>query len=966
MQVMDENEEKPAKKVEKGEGELSPESPFKPAGDEALLAGRKLFESTLPPEPEKKTIAGGSLSMEELANNTRLERKADELQTFADLFRPGGQARIIESQGDFAKLSGRSSKSESEVVLDDPYGGTAASVVKESIKNSPLAYSSPSLMKERVNNIIETSGELAKRDYYAKSGQSSVEYANERPQSLNKINIFEALKSDDVKAGFCDNNEAKKYGWGVSSSEPARMKPMDGGSSYSVNKIVEQIDNNYTLAKQMDYGSKGSFANYGEKIDYYAKQDYGRVDAGKYDYKTIAAEMQQASKDIESGSRYTEIRDAISKQNFDHSFGPLKGEQMRFGDESASRLGRNEMVNGKLTQDFTRSDLAGGKFDSGFKNFIAGENGIKTEPGFNGKLPGQEKDFPLERLTGDPGQIERSRQAAQTLSANNPTSDFLARQAINLPAQQEISPAPTRAHAALSEYPEPEKKLSPAEQLRFALAPPAPQQGEKTLLQPNLKADLGGSSLARLALPGDETSPLNIAKAFSLASNLLSPASEKGIPEKIASAPAVSVASLVGGEKALAERGLITINGDKSAIASIAAVDSRITGLALNAERTAPGMQPAAQDRTILSSEPASLRAAGIRFDADLALGPARKDIAAAPILSDRVGIMPDLHTVNSGKVLADGQRVIQSNAESARAAEAAANSNKIVSDKAVEGQANLEAMRVNAVKAQAGEPGAQVRVAGSEGEVDKTLLDDGAFEDGVDEEGKPIKLRRIRLKNGELYLTGVELTVAAILAMGGAAKLREPDNENSDKDENSDANQPILTRRSHLVAQGETLQSIAEEYYKNPAVAWLIADINLPNVKETTIDGKRIIELKTRQDIELPDPREVKEFLTRLRRDFDVERLVTFVSESTVDLELLNNFLGTVTGAGESELAPKRKPAISTKANTYALPQLNIDIEPDDPASLPVAEGLVAAVKELSGRVKTLVKRPERKLRPV
>jgi len=253
-------------------------------------------------------------------------------------------------------------------------------------------------------------------------------------------------------------------------------------------------------------------------------------------------------------------------------------------------------------------------------------------------------------------------------------------------------------------------------------------------------------------------------------------------------------------------------------------------------------------------------------------------------------------------------------------------------------------------------------------------------FELELDEHGIPIKR-----SNDKLYFTGVEVAIAAILTVSGAARLRnEKQNAAADSIGASDAAvefdangneinaQKVLHRRTHLVSHGDTLLSIADDLYQNQAVAWLIADLNTHNVKEERIDGKRVIELKSRQLLELPEAEEVTQFLAQLRRDFDAEQLITVVSESTVDRELINTFLGTVTGstAEQSQIsislaapmpAPVLAKTVTEKAApmrlTDALPDLVIDMDFDD--RFPVAVGISTAIKSLTHRVGKMIRRP-------
>jgi hypothetical protein len=114
-------------------------------------------------------------------------------------------------------------------------------------------------------------------------------------------------------------------------------------------------------------------------------------------------------------------------------------------------------------------------------------------------------------------------------------------------------------------------------------------------------------------------------------------------------------------------------------------------------------------------------------------------------------------------------------------------------------------------------------------------------------------------------------------------------------RDQTSTKDAPVSEKKSStmratcLIGPGETLVSVAEHYYQDGNVGWLIADVNLTNVKETKTDGKRIIEVQSRQLLELPNWDEVTEFYKRRRAEYDPENLITIVTENQLDRELLD-----------------------------------------------------------------------------
>lgn len=198
-------------------------------------------------------------------------------------------------------------------------------------------------------------------------------------------------------------------------------------------------------------------------------------------------------------------------------------------------------------------------------------------------------------------------------------------------------------------------------------------------------------------------------------------------------------------------------------------------------------------------------------------------------------------------------------------------------------------------------------------------------------------------------YITGVEIALAAIVAAAGAKRVRLdeivaqtaegklampqvqrieaflPDAQESqspsfvetklstekairrlgekDKEPSSpvdvapqDQRLPIhkFNRKTKLIGPGDTLVSIAESHTGGEGrIAWLIADLNKSRVKDSYVDGKRIVEIRSRESIELPSSEEALEFLNTLGRHLKPEDLITVVVETQIDRELLNEQFG-------------------------------------------------------------------------
>lgn len=171
-------------------------------------------------------------------------------------------------------------------------------------------------------------------------------------------------------------------------------------------------------------------------------------------------------------------------------------------------------------------------------------------------------------------------------------------------------------------------------------------------------------------------------------------------------------------------------------------------------------------------------------------------------------------------------------------------------------------------------------------------------------------------LTSGEKrYLTGVEIALAVAIASAAVAKAK-PEGEKDDPSDGAPENAELqvtytnadgtvstaqitslFKRPTYLVQPNDTLVDIAEKHFHNSDVAWLIADINALRISEHMEEGKRIIELRSRQEIELPLPSEVNEFLLAKKADAKADNMVTIIGTTEIDRELLNNFLSTVVG---------------------------------------------------------------------
>ncbi len=104
-----------------------------------------------------------------------------------------------------------------------------------------------------------------------------------------------------------------------------------------------------------------------------------------------------------------------------------------------------------------------------------------------------------------------------------------------------------------------------------------------------------------------------------------------------------------------------------------------------------------------------------------------------------------------------------------------------------------------------------------------------------------------------------------------------------------------VLLRPSWLISPGETLVSLAEEHYNDPYIAWLIADLNIGNCNEHYMDGKRIVEFHSRQKITLPVWQDIVEFYGKMSAKVKPENLITIVSDTEIDREVVDSVLGPI-----------------------------------------------------------------------
>lgn len=198
----------------------------------------------------------------------------------------------------------------------------------------------------------------------------------------------------------------------------------------------------------------------------------------------------------------------------------------------------------------------------------------------------------------------------------------------------------------------------------------------------------------------------------------------------------------------------------------------------------------------------------------------------------------------------------------------------------------------------------------------------------------------RLGLRPGKkLALIGPEIALAALLISAGVARVRGAEavadhliaaDEMVLHDTDPDAQSQVRKyepriRPTWLVRSNEDLGVLADHLFHDARLGWLIADLNQGNTCEMFDGHKRIVELRVRQKIELPVWQDIVEF-HKLRIEFHTKDLVTVVTETAVDQELMQLTLAPVIGIASAApvSAPTLVSSAPASAKVYALPSLN------------------------------------------
>lgn len=157
--------------------------------------------------------------------------------------------------------------------------------------------------------------------------------------------------------------------------------------------------------------------------------------------------------------------------------------------------------------------------------------------------------------------------------------------------------------------------------------------------------------------------------------------------------------------------------------------------------------------------------------------------------------------------------------------------------------------------------------------------------------------------------LTGVEIALAVLLTSSAIARRLES-SEKADataEKEKQFAKQAYatLTRPTWLVRPNEDLVKLAQHLFHDGKLGYLIADLNVSQIRDSYVEGKRVVELKERQKIELPVWQDILQFKKQGIDHLQPEDLITVVTENAIDTELIHAALAPVMGIGKGTFAP-------------------------------------------------------------
>ncbi|MBZ0187240.1 MAG: hypothetical protein K8F91_13420, partial [Candidatus Obscuribacterales bacterium] len=101
-----------------------------------------------------------------------------------------------------------------------------------------------------------------------------------------------------------------------------------------------------------------------------------------------------------------------------------------------------------------------------------------------------------------------------------------------------------------------------------------------------------------------------------------------------------------------------------------------------------------------------------------------------------------------------------------------------------------------------------------------------------------------------------------------------------------------VNSRPTIIVGSADSLVSIAESIFHDPKIGFLIADINKHLTRQYEKDGKRVVEIRAGEMLELPVWEDIVEYCQNCPPDLLVENLITIVREAALNREILEEHL--------------------------------------------------------------------------
>lgn len=103
------------------------------------------------------------------------------------------------------------------------------------------------------------------------------------------------------------------------------------------------------------------------------------------------------------------------------------------------------------------------------------------------------------------------------------------------------------------------------------------------------------------------------------------------------------------------------------------------------------------------------------------------------------------------------------------------------------------------------------------------------------------------------------------------------------------------------MMARGDTLTGLAEQYFGDERLGWLILELNAGKLRPQWNGDTCLTEATERLRIELPVSQDIQDFRSNSISRYAGKRLLTYVRESGIDRELtLSNFKNSLSSGSK------------------------------------------------------------------